>query len=39
MRKEREIFKAILKGNISVDYIHKTTIRRPPGNVTDVSHN
>jgi hypothetical protein len=39
MRKQVEIFKAILTGNISVDYINKTTIRRTPGNVTDVGHN
>ena len=39
MRKQLEIFKAILTGRISVDYINKTTIRRTPGNVTDVAHN
>jgi len=33
------IFKAILTGKASVKYIHKTAIKRTPGDVTYVAHN
>jgi hypothetical protein len=33
------MFKAMLRGNVSLDYINKTTMRRTPGNVTDITHN
>ena len=30
---------ALLNGGISINYINKTPVSRPPGDVTDMGHN
>lgn len=36
MRKELAALKAVIAGNASIEYINKRSIRRTPGDVTDV---
>ena len=38
MRKKLTIFKALITGDASIEHIDKTSIRRTPGDVTEVSH-
>jgi hypothetical protein len=35
MRKELATFRALIAGNASIEYIHKTYIKRTPGNITE----
>lgn len=35
MHKALETFKAIIAGDVSIEYINKTPIKRTPGDVTD----
>jgi hypothetical protein len=39
MRKELAIFKAILSGDLLIENVSKTVIKRTPGDVTEVAHN
>ena len=39
MNRKLAVLKAVASGNISIDYIPKTPIKRTPGDVTEVSHN
>jgi hypothetical protein len=39
MRKSLAIFKALTSGDMSIEYIGKTAIKRTPGDVTEVAHN
>jgi hypothetical protein len=38
MRKKLATFKALITGDASIEYIDKTSIRRTPGDVTEVAH-
>jgi hypothetical protein len=38
MRKEVATFKALITGDVSIEYIDKTPIKRTPGDMTEVSH-
>jgi hypothetical protein len=38
MRKKLATFKALITGDASIEYIDKTTIKRPPGDTTEVGH-
>jgi hypothetical protein len=39
MHKYYELTKALIRGNVSVNRLDKTSISRTPGDVTDVVHN
>jgi hypothetical protein len=39
MRKELATIKAIISGNVSIEYSDKTTIKRTPGDTTEMAHN
>ena len=30
---------ALIRGGVSINYIDKTPVSRPPGDVTDIGHN
>jgi hypothetical protein len=37
MHKALETFKAIIAGDVSIEYVDKTPIKRTPGDVTDLT--
>jgi hypothetical protein len=39
MLKQLTTVKALIDGTASIEYIHKTTIKRTPGDTTEVPHN
>jgi len=39
MRKSVAIAKALINGELSIEYLSKTPISKTPGEVTDVGHN
>ena len=39
MRKLLAIIEALFDGGASIDYVKKTRVSKPPGDVTDVPHN
>ena len=38
MSKKLAIFKALIAGDASIEYIDKTSIKRTPGDTTEVTH-
>jgi hypothetical protein len=38
MRKELATIKSLIAGDASIEYIDKTTIKRTPGDTTEVTH-
>jgi hypothetical protein len=39
MLKQLKIIKALIAGTASIEYVHKTPIKRTPGEITECSHN
>lgn len=39
MRKELAMFKALITGYASIEHIEKTSIKRTPGDTTEIAHN
>lgn len=39
MRKEIATFKAIIVGDVSIEYSDRTSIKRTPGDITEMAHN
>jgi hypothetical protein len=39
MRKELATFKAIIIGDVSIDFSDKTPVKKTPGDTTEMAHN